>query len=221
MRVAPLDAPLLLCVSSVPAPGTYTHMNRWRTVSLTGAVVATGGVLLGRATRLRGVRNAGAAVPYGHGTRIEHHATIAREPADVYAAWRTFEHLPLVMPNVRSVEVLDEKRSRWTVAGPFGREVSWEATIIDDTPGERIAWRADAAPVPHAGSIRFTPAPGERGTEVSVEIEYMVPGAKLGGLFVKATTKIPPVRLGELDLRRFKSMLEANDVALNGTDVIA
>ena len=183
--------------------------------------MATGGMLLGRATRLRGVRNSDAAVPYGHGTRIEHHATIAREPADVYAAWRSFEHLPLVMPNVKAVDVIDEKRSRWTVAAPFGRYVSWEATIIDDTPGERIAWRADAAPVPHAGTIRFKPAPGGRGTEVAVEIEYAVPGAKLGGLFAKAATKLPPVRLGELDLRRFKSMLEANGVALNGTDVIA
>jgi len=196
-------------------------MNRWTTVSLTGAALATGGALLGRVTHLRGVRNTDAAVPYGHGTRIERYATIAREPGEVYAAWRDFHNLARVMPNVRSVDVLDERRSRWTVTGAFGVPVTWEAQIIDDSPGRRIAWRSDGGPVPHAASVRFEPAPGGRGTEVTVEIEYAVAGAKLGGWLMKSITQLPPQRLVEIDLRRFKSMLEASGVAINGTDVLA
>ncbi len=194
-------------------------MNRWRTVSITGAALATGGVLLGRATRKRGAHNADAAVRYGRGTRIERHATIAREPADVYAAWRDLESLQLIMPNVKRIETFGGGRSRWTVPGPLGTSVSWDAEIIDDTPGRRIAWQAKNAPVPHAGTIRFEAAPGGRGTEVTVEIEYSMPGAKLGGFIAKVAAQVPPQRLVEIDLRRFKSMLEANDIALNGTDV--
>ena len=65
--------------------------------------------------------------------------------------------------------------------------------------------------------MRFAPAPGGRGTEVRIEIEYVVPGGPLGvGLKL---AKKPPLRILELDLRRFKSVLEAGDVAVNGTDV--
>ncbi len=209
---------------------------QWITFSIAGAALAAVGVLLGKARRA-GPRNASATVPYGHGTRLEEIKTIAREPMDVYAAWRDLESLPLVMPHVKRVEELGasgsagasagnngssgngKSRSRWTVVGPNGTEVAWEAEIFEDVPGERIAWRADDAPVRHAGTVRFSPAPGGRGTEVRVEIEYAAPGGPLSSFPLKVIKK-PPLRLLELDLRRFKSVLEAGDVAVNGTDVL-
>ncbi len=191
---------------------------RWVTLSVAGAALAIVGALL-RTTRGNGPRNARATVPYGHGSRIEERKTIAREPLEVYAAWRDLESLPLVMPHVKRVDNLNGgTRSRWTLAGPGDAEVTWEADIFEDVPGERIAWRADAAPIKHAGTVRFAPAPGGRGTEVHIEIEYVAPGGPLGALGIKFAKK-PPLRLLELDLRRFKSVLEAGDVAVNGTDV--
>ena len=191
---------------------------RWVTLSVAGAALAGVGALL-RSSRARGPRNNNATVPYGHGSRIEEIKTIAREPLEVYAAWRDLESLPLVMPHVKRVENLNGgTRSRWTLAGPGDATVTWEADIFEDVPGERIAWRADDAPVKHAGTVRFTPAPGGRGTEVQIEIEYVAPGAPLAALGLKFAKK-PPLRLLELDLRRFKSVLEAGDVAVNGTDV--
>ncbi len=191
---------------------------RWITfVALGSAVAAVGALLAGRSS---GPRNPGATVPYGRGSRLEDTRTIARPPLEVYAAWRALENLPLVMPHVKDVEAIDDVRSRWTVGGPAGRAVSWEAVIFEDVPGERIAWRADDGPVRHAGTVRFAPAPGGRGTEVRVEIEYVAPGGPFGALAVAFARK-PPKRLLELDLRRFKSVLEAGDVALNGTDVVA
>jgi uncharacterized membrane protein len=191
---------------------------RWVTLSVVGAALAVVGALL-RASRGAGPRNVNATVPYGHGSRIEELKTIAREPLEVYAAWRDLESLPLVMPHVKRVEnVNGGTRSRWTVAGPGGAAATWEADIFEDVPGERIAWRADDAPVKHAGTVRFAPAPGGRGTEVHIEIEYVAPGGPLAALGLRLTKK-PPLRLLELDLRRFKSVLEAGDVAVNGTDV--
>ena len=192
----------------------------WVTVSLTGAALATGGALLGRGTR-RGIgpRNRGATVPYGHGARIDETRTIARPPDDVYAAFRDLESLPLVMPNVKRVQSPEgSAQSRWTVAGPGGKRITWDAEIIEDVPGERISWRADSAPVKHAGSVRFGAAPGGRGTELRVEIEYVPPGGPLGALGVKLA-KISPQHFVTVDLRRFKSMMEAGDIAVNGTDV--
>ncbi|GAC1400405.1 MAG: hypothetical protein NVS2B8_13430 [Vulcanimicrobiaceae bacterium] len=195
-------------------------MNR-RLVGAGGAAVLASGIVLGvRARRRRANQsNPRAAVAYGSGQRIERHATIAREPADVYAAWRDFARLPLIMPNLVRVEPIDASRSRWTASLPGGKTVTWEAELIDDCPSERIAWRADAAPVRHAGSVRFAPAPGNRGTEVRVEIEYAPPAGLIGRIAGKFTA-MPPARLVEIDLRRFKSTLESGDVALNGTDVV-
>jgi uncharacterized membrane protein len=191
---------------------------RWITASVAGAALATGGALLGRSTRRAlGPRNEQAAVPYGHGHRIEKFATIAREPGDVYAAWRDLASLSLVMPNVKRVED-DGAHSRWTVAGPGKTSITWDAEILVDRPGERISWRADEAPVKHAGTVRFEPAPGGRGTEVTVEIEYVPPAGPIGALAGKIA-QAPPQRLVEIDLRRFKSVLEAGDIAVNGTDV--
>ena len=191
---------------------------RWVTLSVAGAALALVGTLL-RASRGRGPRNANATVPYGHGSRLEEMKTIAREPLEVYAAWRDLESLPLVMPHVKRVENRSgSTRSRWTVAGPGNADVTWEADIFEDVPGERIAWRADDAPVRHAGTVRFAQAPGGRGTEVHIEVEYVAPGGPLAALGIKLAKK-QPLRLLELDLRRFKSVLEAGDVAVNGTDV--
>lgn len=193
----------------------------WVSVSVAGAALATGGAVLG-ATARRGIgpRNADATVPYGHGARIDEITTIARPPADVYAAFRDLESLPLVMPNIKRIESAEgSTHSRWTVAAPGGAEATWDAEIIEDVPGERIAWRADGAPVRHAGTVRFSPAPGGRGTEMRVEIEYVPPGGPLGA-FAAKLVKGPPLEFVRLDLRRFKATIEAGDVAVNGTDVM-
>ena len=192
---------------------------RWITFSVLGAALAAVGVLLEK--RTIGPRNPGAAVPYGHGSRLEDIRTVARPPLDVYAAWRDLESLPLVMPHVKRVTNIDGGvRSRWTLAGPGGKDVDWEAEIFEDVPGERIAWRADDAPLKHAGTVRFSLAPGGRGTEERGEIEYVAPAGPRGALGLRFLKKAP-ARLLEPDLRRFKSVLEAGDVAINGTDVVA
>ena len=196
----------------------------WVTVSVTGAALATGGALLGRTAR-RGIgpRNRNATVPYGHGARIDETKTIARPPGDVYAAFRDLESLPLVMPNIKRVETSSEStQSRWTVAAPGGKAITWDAEIIEDVPGERISWRADNAPVKHAGTVLFSAAPGGRGTELRVEIEYVPPGGPLGVPLAALGLKIAkasPQQFVTVDLRRFKSIMEAGDIAVNGTDV--
>lgn len=65
-----------------------------------------------------------------------------------------------------------------------GREparVQWDAEIVDDTPGERIAWRcAPGADVGNEGEVRFTDAPNGRGTELRVILKYDLPGGRPG-----------------------------------------
>src|SRR5207247_706250 len=77
------------------------------------------------------------------------------------------------------VEVLERNRSRWTIKAPAGATVTWDAEIINDKPGELIAWRTVGSPlVEHAGSVTFAPA-GD-GTLVRVSLQYDPPGGRFG-----------------------------------------
>ncbi|HEY0614381.1 MAG TPA: SRPBCC family protein [Candidatus Elarobacter sp.] len=162
--------------------------------------------------------NPDASVPYGRGTRIEKAFTIERSAADLYAYWRALENLPEIMSHLERVEQLDDLHSRWTAKAPAGIPVSWEAEIVDDTPGRRIAWRSVGGAVPNAGSVTFTEAPGGRGTELRVEMEWTPPGGPLGKSFAGLFGGDPAL-IVESDLRRFKATMEAGYYAVNGTDV--
>ena len=140
-------------------------------------------------------------------------ATIGRPPEEVYAFVRRLENAPRFMALVESVQPLDATRSRWVARTPAGQTLVWEAEVLEDRPGELIAWRSEpGALVHHAGAVRFQPAPGGRGTEVRLDIEYQPPGAPLGRavarLFGSATEY-----LVEEDLRRLKQLLEAGETA--------
>jgi uncharacterized membrane protein len=194
---------------------------------LTGiALLGLGGSLIARSLSAEddddsagyGERNPRAAVPYGRGTRIEKAFTIECPAGELYAYWRDLSNLPGIMSHLARVEVVDEHRSLWTAKGPGNVPVSWEAEIIDDAPGERIAWRSVSGAVPNAGSVSFAPAPGGRGTELHVEIEWAPPGGPLGRSFASLFGGDPGL-IVESDLRRFKATMEAGHPAINGTDV--
>ncbi|MFN2461229.1 MAG: SRPBCC family protein [Candidatus Velthaea sp.] len=190
------------------------------------ALLGCGGVMLARAMSSDGERDDAAAaastasaVPYGSGTRVEKVFTINRRPDEVYAVWRDFRRLPEFMTYLQRVDV-DGNRSHWVARGPAGAPIAWDAEIIEDRPNECISWRSVDGGLRNAGSVHFTPAPGDRGTEVRVEMEYVPPAGALGAALAKVLPENPAHEV-ETDLRRFKSLMEAGDIAINGTDVKA
>lgn len=175
------------------------------------ALLGLGGTLiarsLGRRDEAEEERNPEASAPYGTGTRIEKTFTIDRPAADLYAAWRDLENLPEIMSHLRAVEIIDSRRSRWYARGPVGTRASWDAEIIDDTPGRRIAWRSVAGGPANAGSVTFAPTPDDRATELRVEMEWSAPSGPLGTLLTLLGRR-DPSSIVERDLRRFKSTME-------------
>jgi len=90
------------------------------------------------------------------GVKIDESIVVNAPAQRVYDVWHTLENLPRLLSHVERVEVLDRTRSRWTVKGPAGTRISWEAELINDKPGEVIAWRTtDSTLVNHAGSVTF------------------------------------------------------------------
>ena len=141
--------------------------------------------------------------------------TVGRPVEEVYAFWRDFKNLPRFMRHLESVEVLDDRRSRWTALAPMGRRVTWEAEITDEEENARIAWRSlPGADVLNAGTVRFMPAPGGRGTEVRVTLEYDPPFGKLGSKVAMLWREEPGQQVQD-DLRHFKQVMEFGEILLS------
>ena len=152
------------------------------------------------------------ARPREKGVRIRKAITINRSPEEVYGFWRKLENLPRFMVHLESVRELDDRRSYWKVHAPLGRSVEWTAEIIEDRPNELISWRSvEEAQIPNSGTVRFSPAPGGRGTEVQLEVSYEPPAGALGATLAKLIGQEPSQQV-DGDLRRFKQVLETGEV---------
>ena len=148
-----------------------------------------------------------------HVERVEKVMTINRPADGLYRFWRRLENLPRFMRHLESVEQLDERRSRWVATGPAGSKVTWEAEIVEDRPGEAIAWRSlPDSQVQSEGSVHFSPAPGGRGTEVRVTMDYRPPAGQLGAAVARLLGE-DPARQVEEELRHFKQLTEAGEIA--------
>ncbi|MEV4544526.1 SRPBCC family protein [Micromonospora echinaurantiaca] len=181
---------------------------RRRRVAITTAVVAgiaaVDLVTAVRASRARRARN--------RLIRMELAVTVNRTPAEAYRFWRDVENLPRFMSHLELVRAEDLRRSHWIARGPAGRAVEWDAEIIDDQPNRSLAWRSlPGTRVPNAGRVRFVPAPGDRGTEVRVQLRYAPPGGALGRTVAKLFGEEPEQQVRD-DLRRFKQVLETGEV---------
>lgn len=137
---------------------------------------------------------------------------IDRPKKELYRHWRELTNLPTFMKHLVRIEMQDDRRSHWVAKGPAGSTVEWDAEITEDRANECIAWRSvERSEVGHAGSVRFEPAPGGRGTIVTVEMEYRPPLGTVGAA-VSAWFGEDPNHTVKMDLRRLKQMMETGEV---------
>ncbi len=117
------------------------------------------------------------------------------------------------MPDVKSVEAKDgdADTTHWTVAGPAGKTIEWDAKIIDEEPGRKVAWKSIERDddknntVSNAGAVRFDDHGDTTGVEVS--LQYDPPGGKLGeaAATLFAQKKIEDARAS------FKNLMESGN----------
>jgi uncharacterized membrane protein len=147
------------------------------------------------------------------GLRLEKLLTINRPPQQVYEFWRNLENLPRFMQHLKSVQVTGEKTSHWKAKGPGGVSAEWDAEMMDDYPGQQISWHSvGSAALPNKGRVEFKEAPGERGTEVKVSIDYYPPGGAAGRAAARLAQLLTAQQLEE-DLKRLKQILETGEIA--------
>lgn len=191
--------------------GDLDDDDRGRRIGMAAAAVAGAGLLDAFAARRvahAGSDNGGARA----GVEVHKTLTVNRSPDEAYRLWRDLEGLPRFMRHLESVHVTGDRTSRWVAKGPAGTRIEWDAELIEDRPGELIAWRSlPDSEVANAGTVRFTPAPGGRGTEVHVDLRYAPPAGKAGAMVAKLFGREPAQEI-DGDLRRFKQVLETGEV---------
>ncbi|MCC5634589.1 SRPBCC family protein [Nostoc sp. CHAB 5844] len=210
-------------------PGEANEMERWASLIGGGAMVLTGlkqGSLRGVLTALAGggliyqgltkqstIGQVQEAVGMNKPIKVEKTVTINKPADELYRFWHNFEQLPTFMKHLQSVKVYDAKRSHWIAKAPLGNNVEWDAEILEDRENEFISWASvEGADVDNSGFVRFKKAPGDRGTEVKVVLEYDIPGGGLSAAIAKLFGEEPEQQIGD-DLRRFKMLMEAGEIA--------
>jgi uncharacterized membrane protein len=178
-----------------------------RTVAAIGGVVGIGAADLYAATSM----SPASEEPAEHRpTRVRAAITVKRARGDVYRFWHDFQNLPRFMGHLESVQT-SNGHSHWKATAPIGRTVEWDAEIVDDRPDELIAWRSVGGDVQHSGTVRFSDAPGDRGTEIRLDMTYKPPGGPVGVAVAKLVGEEPRQQVRD-DLRRFKQVLEVGHV---------
>ena len=174
-----------------------------------GAVMATAGLgLLARAAtnlemrRLTGLGGRRRAVD------VQKTITIDAHVEEVFGFWSEYESFPRFMSRVLSVRPSTRVgQSHWTVAGPGGVPVHFDAEVTQFEPNAVLAWRTlEGSLVAHAGLVRFERTDDGR-TRVMVRMSYNPPGGWLGH-GIAAAFGVDPKHSFDADLARMKTLLE-------------
>ncbi|ELZ03543.1 YgaP-like transmembrane domain [Natrialba aegyptia] len=207
--------------------------------SLGGAATAlVGGALVSRGVRGHshlyrrlGVNTAGNEYrdpePRTDSATVERSITVGKPADELVSYWRDPEQLSRLVGHFADVTTWGKDRYNWRVYGPLGQTIEWDTQLVSDRPdteqpdGDRsdatrsdddLHWETiEDAPIPHDGTVEFRPAPGDRGTEVTLRVQYDPPGGALGTAVMRWLDVAPDVLVGTT-LRRFKSLAETGEI---------
>ncbi|HWJ67705.1 MAG TPA: SRPBCC family protein [Nocardioides sp.] len=127
-----------------------------------------------------------------------------------YDQWTQFETFPQFMEGVEEVRQIDNSHLHWR-ADIAGVQREWDAEIVDQTPDERITWRALDGTT-NDGTVSFAPDAAGRGTRVTLRMDF-----EPEGIVEKVGDALKIVdRRTEGDLERFKEFIENRGVETGG-----
>jgi len=162
-----------------------------------------------KVTKRENARITQPALKSGKGIKMEETVTIHRPVSEVYAFWRRLENLPQFMRHLQSVTERADGTSHWCMKTSAGKELEWDAQIIEERPDEMISWQSlENADVDNAGSVWFQKGPDDQSTIVRVQMKYSPPGGKIGAVLAKLSGQRAEKELSE-DLNRFKELMES------------
>jgi len=133
---------------------------------------------------------------------IEKSVTVDVPVRTAYDQWTQFETFPSFMEGVEEVRQLDDTHLHWC-ADIAGVRREWDAEIVDQTPDERITWRALDG-TKNDGTVSFAPDELGQSTRVTLRMEF-----EPEGIVEKTGDALKIIdRRTEGDLQRFKQFIE-------------
>jgi uncharacterized membrane protein len=147
--------------------------------------------------------------------------TVNRPVEEAYNFWKDPRNYAQFMDQLESVNPTTSGQSHWKIKAPPGLSVEFDAQVVQDIPNQLIRWSSiDNANVDSTGTVRFRPAPGNRGTIVSLDVEYKPKGGPLGARIGKLFSAIPKTQM-QNDLRRFKQLIEIGEVVKSDSTAVS
>jgi len=173
-----------------------------------GLLSALGGsALMFQGTRL--ARESDALAPEQH---LQSSIIIGKSPQQINEFWSRPQDLARIMPHVESIREIGPNRQHWTVSGPFGKKIAWDAEIISNVPNRLLSWQTlPGSDFEEWGSVEFNPLNNDE-TEVTLTMNYRVPGGVLGSAAASLLGR-EPSQAGRDSLRRLKQLLETGEIA--------
>lgn len=143
---------------------------------------------------------------------IDRAITIGKPAEELYRLWTDPKTLSRIVPDMVEVTDQGQGRKQWAVQGPNGRRICWNTRVVDDKPGNLLRWRSEeGAAIPNEGVVRFSPAPGDRGTEVRLHLRFDPPTGVFGGTMARMLGFGPDLLAAKM-LRNLKSLAEAGEI---------
>lgn len=96
--------------------------------------------------------------------------TINAPAKQVFAYWSDFRHFQQIIPLIETIDILDDKRSRWVVHAPLSHKVIFESVITVFEPGKILVWESSHADGFARGQLKLFDL-GES-TRVELNFEY-------------------------------------------------
>lgn len=147
-----------------------------------------------------------------HATEVERTLTVGRPAEELYRLWREPDTLGRIMGHFADVKSMSADDWHWKFHGPLGRELEWDSRVVEDRAPEFLRWEAAASSTLESqGWVRFRPAPGNWGTEVTLHLSFSPPGGALAEAVMKRLRGIPALQTLKA-LRRFKSLAETGEI---------
>jgi uncharacterized membrane protein len=143
--------------------------------------------------------------------KVQEYIEVQAPVSACYELWMNIDRFPEFMPHVRSVTRQGNNRWHWTVDGPMGSSVEWDALVDARAKDNVISWHSISNPtVGNQGAVRFDELSPEM-TRITATIQYEPPAGILGETVAQLFSN--PSQMVKDSLFKFKNVLESDITA--------
>ncbi|MFL6577202.1 MAG: SRPBCC family protein [Povalibacter sp.] len=181
------------------------------TLALTGvAVLGAIGVQALNRNSQSGRRSGIARSASPRSPEVERSLTVEKSPEELYPLWSDPQNFQRIIGHFAKVEMIDERRARWTAPGPLGQ---WIMRLVENRPNEFMRWEPEDSSAPlQESTVRFIPARGKPGTVVQMHMLLNPPHGVIGQAAARFMHNAIPGEIASKTLHYFKSLALTGEI---------